>query len=111
VTFLSDDSLLVADTGAAKLTVARQDGTKGRSWPMPQANTVQGPHVAALARGGWVATAPELRSLLYMESMESEPTAWATDPALRKPVGVATFSDSVIVTDPEAIVARAFRLP
>ena len=109
--FLPDGSLLVAETGADQLTIVKPDGQRVTSWPMPHANTVVGPHVAVLPAGGWVATAPEIRSVLRMPPGGRAPEIWAAEPDWRKPVGVAAGPSGVVVTDIESATAVLLSLP
>jgi DNA-binding beta-propeller fold protein YncE len=109
--FLPDGSLLVAETGADQLTIIKPDGQRATSWPMPHANTVVGPHVAVLTGGGWVATAPEIRSVLRMPPNGGSLEIWAAEPDWRKPSGVAAGPSGVAVTDAGAASALLLNLP
>ncbi len=111
VAFLPDGSLLVAETGAKQITIVRSDGGRVSSWPMPEAYTVVGPHVAVLPRGGWVATAPEARTLLRMAPNGREPQQWGVDTGFKKPVGIAVSAQGIVVTDTDAGTATTYRAP
>jgi DNA-binding beta-propeller fold protein YncE len=109
--FLPDGNLLVADTGAKEFVVVKPDGSRVSSWPMPNAFTVVGPHVAVLPGGGWVATAPEDRSLLYMAPNGRSPQKWTPPAEFRKPVGIAAGRSGVVVVDVDAASAVLLSLP
>jgi DNA-binding beta-propeller fold protein YncE len=111
VVFMSDGNLLVAETGAAQIVLMRSSGERIGAWAMPPANTVFGPHIARLPNGGWVVTSPETHTLLYRASERSEVQSWATDPSLKKPVGVAAYPGGIIVGDATAGTVTAFSLP
>src|SRR6185503_12303909 len=60
-TLLSDGNLVVADSASRQIVVVRPDGSRVANWPMPGSLTAEGPHIAALPDGGWVATLPTNR--------------------------------------------------
>ena len=109
--FLPDGTLLVAETGANQLVIVGLDGKRGASWPMPASTTVQGPHVAVLPNGGWVATAPEQRGLLRMSPGGGSPQPSQPAPDWHKPVGIAAGQIGLVVADFETGVISLIALP
>ncbi len=109
VALLPDGNLLVAETGTNRITIVRPSGEKVSGWSVPQAYTVVGPHVAILPRGGWIATAPEARSILRMAPNGREPQKWDIDPNLKKPVGIAASPFGVVVADSDAATVSIYR--
>jgi len=78
---------------------------------MPNAFTVVGPHVAVTPGGGWVATAPESKTLMRMAPNGRSPETWDLGIAWQKPVGIAAGRSGIVVADPEAAAVVQIGLP
>ncbi len=99
--FLPDGNLLIAETGADRLSVVALDGRRIGDWRMPKSSTVVGPHLAVLPDGSWIASAPESRGFLRLRPGAREPQPWNPDPGAKRPSGVAVGSAGVLVADAE----------
>jgi hypothetical protein len=109
--FLRDGNLVAADTGSKNFRVVRRNSEVVASWPMPTAFTVVGPHVAVLPSGGWVATAPEAKTVLYFPANGRSPETWDLGVAWQKPVGIAASRAGVVIADPDAAAVILVGLP
>ena len=113
VVFHADDAVYVSTVGVTAVIRFSLTGEPVSLWPLVDANSVDGPHLAADEDGVIYVTQPERGGLLRIagDGMDSL-QAWVlpAGPSLRKLVGIATGPDgAIVVTDSEN--GSVYRLP
>ncbi|MGE3911460.1 MAG: PA14 domain-containing protein [Chloroflexota bacterium] len=107
---LGDGTFLAAEVGANRIVNIQADGTRIKTWAMPQAVTVNGPHVAMLPDGGWVVSLPDERAVMAHPAGASAATLWVLG-GVKKPTGLAVGPAGLYVSDVDGASVRRFDLP
>ena len=105
VVYHADDAVYVSTVGLTSVIRFSLTGEPVSLWPLVEANSVDGPHLAADEDGVIFVTQPERGGLLRIagDGVDSS-EAWVlpSGPTLRKLVGIAAGPDgSIVVTDSE----------
>ena len=113
VVFHADDAVYVSTVGVTAVIRFSLTGEPASLWPLVDANSVDGPHLAADEDGVIYVTQPERGGLLRIagDGMDSL-QAWVlpAGPSIRKLVGIAAGPDgALVVTDSEN--GSVYRLP
>ena len=117
VAFHADDAIYVSTVGVAAVVRFSKDGVPLDFWPLVDANSVDGPHLALDGNGVLYVSQPEQGGFLRIpadsdEGTSGRPVAWvlpASQP-IRKLVGIALDGvGNLVVTDSEN--GRIYRVP
>ncbi len=113
VVFHADDAVYVSTVGVTAVIRFSLKGEPARIWPLVDANSVDGPHLAADEDGVIYATQPERGGLLRIagDGVDSL-QAWVlpAGPSIRKLVGITAGPDgALVVTDSEN--GSVYRIP